>query len=237
MLLHRRQDAQVALDSLRVVIVDVLLNHLGQLTLTGEPPAIIALPFQDTPESLHRAVINAVGDTGHALRHSGLHKLLMKRSVGILKASVAVKQGMCVRIGLNRLVEGIENQRIVVALAELIGYDAPVTKIQNGTQIELVHFSSLIPLEFCYIREPLLVGLCGMKLTIQQVFSNMLRVFLLPGTATVVVLHGRAYVSDPADAQHPLVIDVDAVVMAQVIIEPAVAFIRALPVELLNPVR
>ena len=70
----------------------------------------------------------------------------MEYPVRVLKASVAVKQGMRVRIGLNRLVEGFENQRIAVALAELIGYNTPVTEIQNGTQIELVYLSSPVPL-------------------------------------------------------------------------------------------
>ena len=35
---------------------------------------------------------------------------------------------------------------------------------------------------------------------------------------------------------HKLVIDVDAVVVAQVVVEPAVAFVRALPVDLFDPV-
>ena len=40
---------------------------------------------------------------------------------------------MCIGIGLNCLVKSLENQRIIIALAEYIGYDAPVTEIQNGT--------------------------------------------------------------------------------------------------------
>ena len=104
--------------------------------LAGEPSAVIAFPLQNPPEALHRAVINAMGNTGHTLCHSGLCKFVVEGTVGILKTSVAMKQGMCVRIGLNRLVEGFENQRIVVALTKRIGHDAPVTEIQNGTQIE-----------------------------------------------------------------------------------------------------
>ena len=33
--------------------------------LAGEPPAVIAFPLQNPPEALHRAVINAMGNTGH----------------------------------------------------------------------------------------------------------------------------------------------------------------------------
>ena len=205
--------------------------------LAGEPSAVIALPLQNPPEALHRAVINAMGNTGHTLCHSGLCKFVVEGTVGILKTSVAMKQGMCVRIGLNRLVEGFENQRIVVALTKHIGHDAPVTEIQNGAQIEFVNLSSLIPLEFCYIGEPLLVGLCSMELPVQKIFGKILRILRLPGASTVIVFHGRSYISGSADAEHPLVIDVDTMVMAQIVIEPPVALIWAFLVDLFNLVR
>ena len=144
---------------------------------------------------------------------------------------------MRVRIGLNCLVEGFENQRIVVALTKHIGHDAPVTEIQNGTQIEFVYLSSLIPLEFCYIGKPLLVGLCSIELPVQKIFSKILRILRLPGASAVVVFHGRVYVSGSADAEHPLVIDVDTIVVAQVVIKPPVAFIWAFLVDLFDLVR
>ena len=237
MLFHWRQDTQIALHPSGIVITDIVFNHLDEVPLTGEPSAVIALPLQNPPEALHRAIINAVGNTGHTLRHSGLYKFVVEGTVGILKSSVAVKQGMCVRIGLNRLVEGFENQRIVVALTKHIGHDAPVTEIQNGAQIEFVYLASLIPLEFCYIGEPLLVGLCGIEPPVQKILGKILRIPRLPGTSAVVVFHGRAYISGSADAEHPLVIDMDTIVMAQVVIEPPVAFIWAFLVDLFNLVR
>ena len=60
MLLHRCQDAQIALHSLCVVVKDVILDHLNQLMLSGKTPAIISFSLQNTPEALHRAVINAM---------------------------------------------------------------------------------------------------------------------------------------------------------------------------------
>ena len=45
----------------------------------------------------------------------------------------------------------------------VLTHAAPVTEIPNGTQIEF------IPLEFCYIGEPLLIGLCGIKLPVQWI--------------------------------------------------------------------
>ena len=237
MLFHWRQDAQIALHPSGIVVTDIVFNHLDEVSLAGEPSAVIALPLQNAPETLHRAVINAVSNTGHALRHPRLHKLLVKYPVRVLKTSVAMEQGMCVRIGLNCLVKGFENQRIIVALTKRIGHDAPVTEIQNGAQIEFVYLSSLIPLEFCYIGEPLLVGLCSIKLPVQKILSKILRILRPPGTSAVVVFHGRAYISGSADAEHSLVIDVDTMVMAQVVIEPPVALIWAFLVDLFNLVR
>ena len=214
MLFHRRQDAQIALDTSRVVIANILLDHLDKIVLAGEASAVIAFPFQDAPEALHRTVINAMRYAGHTLRHSSLHELVVESTVGVLETSVAMKQRMCVRIVLHRFVEGFENQRIVVVLTEHVRHNTPVTEIQNGAQIGLAELGSFVPLEFCHISEPLLIGLYGIKLSVQKIFSKVLRVFRLSGAATVVIFHGRAYISCPADAEHPLVIDMDAIVMA-----------------------
>ena len=234
MLFHWRQDTQIALHPSGIVITDIVFNHLYEVPLTGEPSAVIAFPLQNTPEALHRTVINAVGHTGHTLRHSGLYKFVLEGTVGILKSSVAVKQRMYVRIGLNRLVKGFKNQRIVVALTEHIGHNTPVTEIQDGAQIEFVNFGSLIPLEFSYIGKPLLIGLCGIKLPVQKVLSKILRIFSLPGAAKVVVLDRGADIHGPADTKHSLVVDMDTVVMTQIVIKPPVALVRTFCVDLLN---
>ncbi len=232
MLFHRRQDTQIALNTLRVVIANILLDHLDKLVLAVEPSAIITFPLQNTPEALHRTVINAMRHTGHALRHARLHELVVEGTVGVLESSVAVEQRMRVWIGLHGLVKSLENQRIVVAFAEHKGDDAPVAKVQDGAQIELADIVSLVPLEFRHIGEPLFVGLFGIKLPVQKILGKILRVLRLSGAATIAVLDCRTDISDPADAEHPLVIDMDAVVMAQIVIEPPVALVRAFGVEL-----
>ena len=129
MLFHRRQDAQIALDTSRVVIANILLDHLDELVLAGETPAIIAFPLQNTPEALHRTIINAMCHAGHTLRHACLHELVVEGAVGVLEPSVTVEQRMRIWIGLHSLVKSLENQRIIVTLAEYIGHDAPVTKV------------------------------------------------------------------------------------------------------------
>ena len=82
-LFHRRQDAQIALNTSCVVITNILLDHLDKPTFAGEPSAVIAFPLQNAPEALHRTVINAMRHTRHTLCHSGLHELVAEGAVGI----------------------------------------------------------------------------------------------------------------------------------------------------------
>ncbi len=51
------------------------------------------------------------------------------------------------------------------------------------------------------------------------------------------VLDGRFDIPGPADTQHPLIIDIDALIMAQLVVYPAVAHIRVLRVNLLDLIR
>ena len=103
--------------------------------LAGKPPSVIAFPLQDTPETLHGTVVNAVRHTGHTLYHSSLLKFMVEYPAGVLKASVAMEQRMGIRIGLNSLIKGLVNEWIIVSFAENIGHNTPVTEIQDGAQI------------------------------------------------------------------------------------------------------
>lgn len=232
MLFQGSQNAQIALNASGVVIADILLHHLNKDAFAGEASAVIAFPLQNAPEALHRAVVNAMRHPGHALRHPRLHKLAAKCAVGVLEPSVAMEQRMRIRILSNRFVEGFENQRIVVVLAEHIGHNAPVAQIQNGAQIELVDLVSLVPLKFCHVGEPLLVWLCGVKLPVQKIFGKILRIFRASGAAAVIVLDRGTNASDPADAQHSLVVDMYAAVMAQIVVEPSIPLVRTFSMEL-----
>lgn len=62
------------------------------------------------------------------------------------------------RVELNSPVKGLEYERIVIALTERIGHDAPVTEVQNSAQIELMYLNTLIPFELRHISEPLPIG-------------------------------------------------------------------------------
>lgn len=237
MLFQGRQDTELALHPSGVVIMDICLNHLDKLTFAGKPSAVIAFPLQNAPEALHGTVVNAMRYAGHTLRHSRLHELIVEGAVGVLESSVTMEQGMRVRIGFHSLIKGLENQRIVIALTEYIGHDAPIAKVEDGAQIEFLYLHTLKPLEFGHIGEPLLIGLCGIKLPVQKIFGKILWVLRPPRAAMIVVLDRGTDISGPADTEHPLVVDVDSVVMTQVIIESPIALIRTSLMDLLNCIR
>ena len=234
MFFHWRQHAQVTLYSSGVVITDVALNHLHEFLFAGEALAVIAFPLQNAPESFHRPIVNAVGYTGHTLCHSSLYEFVVERSACVLEASITVEQGMGIRVRLNSFVKGFANKWIIIVLTEHIGHDTPVTEIQNGTQIEFMYLNTLIPFEFCHIGKPFLIRLLCVELAVQQVFSKILGTLCPSGAATVIVLYSGADIFDPADAQHPFIIDIDAIIMTEIVIQSPVTFIRVFQMNLFN---
>lgn len=203
------QNTEVSLYPAGIVVVDVTLNHLNEFLFASKPSAVIAFTFQDAPKSFHWAVVNAMAHTRHTLRHPGLLEFVVKSSAGILVPSVAVKQGMCVWVGPNSFIKGLVNKRIIVVFAQYVGHDAPVAKIQNGTQIEFVRLNALIPSKLGHVGEPFLVGFRSIELAVQNVFRNIQRVLGLSGAAMAAVFHRGSYIFGPTDTQHSLIIDMD----------------------------
>jgi len=76
---------------------------------------VVHLAFEGPPEAFHWAVINATPNTGHAMRHAGLVQLGFECLAGILESSVAMEDGMCIRVLAYGEVKGVEHQLVVVA--------------------------------------------------------------------------------------------------------------------------
>ena len=112
MLFHGGQNAQIALDAASVVVSDVMFNHLSKCLLAGKLPAVISLTLQDTPEPLHRIVVDAVSCPGHALRHPSLLGFAVKDSAGILEPYVTMEEGMGVGVGLRGSIESPVDKRV-----------------------------------------------------------------------------------------------------------------------------
>ena len=89
---------------------------------------------------------------------------MMEGVIGVLKSSVAMKDGMCIGIFFDRLPECIKDKRIIIMVADHIGDDASVIQIQYGAEIEFVDDRSFIPFELCYICEPDIIRSVCMKM-------------------------------------------------------------------------
>ena len=187
MFFHRCHNTQIALHPLGVVVDNVVLNHQNKLLLGSKSSAIVFLAFQNAPEAFHRAVVNTMGYTRHALCHSRIIQHVVKSVTCILKATVAVEQRMCVRIGFYCGFECVEHNRIVVAVANYIRDNASVVQVKNGTQIGLVDFCTFIPFELCNIRQPFFIRLLRMEIPVQLVFCHMLRIRCIARAAVTAV--------------------------------------------------
>ena len=88
-----------------------------------------------------------------------------------------------------------------------------------------------IPLEFCDIGQPFLIGRISMKFAGENVFCDVLRIFRPSGAAIAAVLNGGFYAFLPAYPQDSLVIYMNAVVVPKVIVYAAIALVRAFIVD------
>lgn len=89
---------------------------------------------------------------------------MLKGVIGVLKSSVAVKDGMGIGIFCDGLSECVKDERIVITVADNIGNNASVIQVQYGAEIEFVDDRSFIPFELCYICEPYLIRSVCMKM-------------------------------------------------------------------------
>lgn len=71
---------------------------------------------------------------------------MMEGVIGILKASVAMKDGMGIGISFNCLPECVKDEWVVITVTDHIGDDASVIQVQYGAEIKFVDDRSFIPL-------------------------------------------------------------------------------------------
>ena len=86
---------------------------------------VVHFRFENPPETLHRAVVDAAAGSGHTLRCMDAVQLCFELPVGVLAASVTVKQRMGAGVGAHRSVKGVKNKLIVVGLAQCIRNERP----------------------------------------------------------------------------------------------------------------
>ena len=135
-------------------------------------PEVVHFRFENPPETLHGAVVDAAAGPGHTLRCMDTVQLCFELPVGVLVASVTVKQRVGAGVGSHRSVKGVKNKLIVIGLAQCIRNDAFVMEIKDRTQ---VCFLPIDKFEFCDICQPFFIGSVCRKCSVQYVFSGNAR--------------------------------------------------------------
>ena len=176
MLLKRCKQTEAALETPGVVVEDVILNHFYNLFSAGKAPAIVALPLEDAPKALHRAVVNALANPGHTLSHPGCDQLVVEHLGGILEAPVAVEQRVCVWMICHRPVERLVDQSVVVGVPDDRHNNPAVAQIEDSAEIDLVYHRTDIILKLGHVRQPFLIWPVRMELAVENVFRRMLRI-------------------------------------------------------------
>ena len=212
MILGRRHQMKIPLDPPGVIVVDILLNSSDQVLLGGKSPPIVLLALQDAPEAFHGPIINAVGNSGHALLHVVFLQLRAELSARILESPVTMKQWMSARFQLHSSIKGVQDQRIVIVIPNYVGYDPAVIKIQNSTQIYFVNFDPDVILELCHIGEPFFVWCVSMKIPVKIVPCDVCRIIAAFSTVLRFPFDCRLDVFLSADSQDPFIIDTNFVV-------------------------
>ena len=158
MLFHRSEYTEVPLEPFGVVVLNEILNHGYQTGSVGKAYSVISFSLQDSPETFHRPVINALGNSGHTLGHASFGQHAVECAVSVLESSVAVAQRACIRVCGNCCPKCVKHQRIVIGITNHIADNPSVIQIQDSTEIYLLYLNANIVLEFSNIGQPFLVG-------------------------------------------------------------------------------
>ena len=139
MFLHGSKDPQFSLKPFVVVIINVCPDHLNKSFPAGKFSAVVALPFQYSPKSFHRAVINTLGNSRHALGDTCLRQFSVKCPACVLKSPITVEEWTSASILPYGSVQCREDEFVGVSVSDLICYDASVVEVNNGTEIDFVY--------------------------------------------------------------------------------------------------
>ncbi len=139
-----------------------------------------------------------------------------------------MKQRMSVRFKSHCSIEGIHNQRIVIAVSDLESDNSTVIKIKNSTQVHFVNLYANVILEFCHVSKPFLVRSVSMKIPVQVILCDMCRIIAVFCATLRFPLDRRLDTFLPADTKNPFIIDINVMATFQFIPYPAISHIRML---------
>ena len=174
---------QLPLYPLPVVVLNVILDGAYESVPAVEFPVVVHLPFEYSPEAFHWTVVYAMGSPGHAVDASmTIHKHIELRA-RILESSVAVAEGMGIRLFRECLLERIHDDWIVIAVIDPVGDYPPVIEIQYSAEVDFLCLAVDGIFELRDICEPFLVRLLCGELPVQDIVLDMLRILACPCAA------------------------------------------------------
>ena len=144
---------------------------------------------------------------------------------------------MRLRVRFHRFVERFEYKRIVIMVTYYKGDNPPVIEVQNSTKVELMDGWAVLPFELRHISKPLFVWPVRIELAVQDVFSDILRIFRSPRTAVVVVLNGGFDTFGAADTENAFIVHMNVLVVLKIVVNAAVALVRTGHMDLLDLLR
>ncbi len=154
-----------------VIKSNVLFNILLQFLKTLIGLEAVHLLFDDSPEVLHRPVIDAFTHSGHALDEAVFCHEFFEAMRCILEPAVTVQQRFAWDKLVLDLADGISDQGVVVGLRQLIGHNFIFPIIQNRAEIS---FGLLPVLEFRDIGQQHCHRLVGLsEFPVQDVLCHM----------------------------------------------------------------
>ena len=215
--LHGRHNGKTTLETMVVVEIKVVGNHLHNLSFVSELAAIVTFPFQDAPKALHWPVVKAMRYTGHTLLHADRPQLLVENSACILESPVTVEQRVGLRFGLDGSVKGIKDELVVVAVSNGVSNDSPVAEVKDGAEVYLTHFGTHIVFELSHIGQPFQVRRIGMETATQIVFRHMLGLYRRPGAAMPPELNSGLDMECAGDTQNTFVVNMDVMESIQLV--------------------
>src|ERR1041385_4119770 len=119
-----------------VVALDVFEDFDLGIGGRVEAAALEHFVFEGAEEGFGPGVVVGVGARGHALAQAGLGESLAESDAAILAAAIAVEDGLMAGAGLERLLEGGEDEFGAEVIGETPADDASGVQIDDNGEVE-----------------------------------------------------------------------------------------------------
>ena len=166
----RRQALQLCLDATVVVVIQICSQFLLEVFHGLKLLQIQQLTLKQPKEVLNHSVVHTVSLAAHALPDALFSEHPLVLFVLVLPALVGMKdQSGSIRYLLKSLVQHGGYHAQHRSVRDRVADQITAVQVEDWREIQFLSEQT----EFCYIGNPLLVRLFGMKVSVQQIWSNL----------------------------------------------------------------